>query len=80
MGLGVPTFDVPAVDLTVELKSNHLLRDLRRKKHRPEGMLTFQLFDEALASTDFETNPTSCTFDSKSGIIQDSTSVKVVCW
>ncbi len=37
MGLGVPTFDVSAVDLTVELKSNHLLRDLRRKKHRPEG-------------------------------------------
>ena len=42
MAMGVHTFDVPAVDLIVELKSDHLLRDLRRKKHRPEGdMKTF---------------------------------------
>merc|ERR1711975_175895 len=36
--------------------------------------------DEALVSSDFETNPISCTFDSKAGIMLDPTFVKVVCW
>eukprot|EP00403_Amphidinium_massartii_P046927 CAMPEP_0178465080 /NCGR_PEP_ID=MMETSP0689_2-20121128/51173_1 /TAXON_ID=160604 /ORGANISM="Amphidinium massartii, Strain CS-259" /LENGTH=160 /DNA_ID=CAMNT_0020092001 /DNA_START=27 /DNA_END=507 /DNA_ORIENTATION=- len=36
--------------------------------------------DEALVSTDFETCPISCTFDSKAGIMLDPTFVKVVCW
>ena len=36
--------------------------------------------DEALVSTDFETNPTSFTLDSMAGIMLVPTLVKVVCW
>ena len=33
-----------------------------------------------MASTDFETNPISFTFDPKAGITLSTTFVKVVCW
>eukprot|EP00974_Lingulodinium_polyedra_P010293 988379-Lingulodinium_polyedra.AAC.1 len=36
--------------------------------------------DEPLVSTDFETNPISCTFDAKAGIMLDPTFVKLVMW
>ena len=38
-----------------------------------------QLAEKALASTDFETNPISFTFDFKVGIMLNTTFVKVVC-
>jgi glyceraldehyde 3-phosphate dehydrogenase len=83
MALRVPTIDVSVVDLTVELEKETTYEDLcAEMKRRAEGDMKGYLgyTDESLVSTDFETCPISCTFDSKAGIMLDSTFVKVVCW
>jgi len=83
MALRVPTIDVSVVDLTVELEKPTSYEDLcaemkRRSEGDMKGFLGYT--DESLVSTDFETCPISCTFDSKAGIMLDPTFVKVVCW
>jgi len=83
MALRVPTIDVSVVDLTVELEKETTYEEIcKEMKARSEGDMKGFLgyTDEALVSTDFETNPISCTFDSKAGIMLDPTFVKVVCW
>ncbi|CAE7897944.1 GAPC1, partial [Symbiodinium necroappetens] len=83
MALRVPTIDVSVVDLTVELEKETTYEEIcAEMKKRSEGDMKGYLgyTDEALVSTDFETNPISCTFDSKAGIMLDPTFVKVVCW
>jgi len=83
MALRVPTIDVSVVDLTVELETATTYEEIcAEMKSRAEGDMKGFLgyTDESLVSTDFETNPISCTFDSKAGIMLDSTFVKVVCW
>merc|ERR1719502_1964632 len=83
MALRVPTIDVSVVDLTVELENATTYEKIcAEMKSRSEGDMKGFLgyTDEALVSTDFETNPISCTFDSKAGIMLDPTFVKVVCW
>ena len=50
----------------------------RRSEGDTKGFLSYA--DEASGSTDFETNPTSFTFDSKAGIMLDPIFVRVVCW
>merc|ERR1712205_95930 len=83
MALRVPTIDVSVVDLTVELETASTYEEIcAEMKSRSEGDMKGFLgyTDEALVSTDFETNPISCTFDSKAGIMLDPTFVKVVCW
>merc|ERR1712216_685711 len=83
MALRVPTIDVSVVDLTVELETATTYEEIcAEMKSRSEGDMKGYLgyTDEALVSTDFETNPISCTFDSKAGIMLDPTFVKVVCW
>jgi phosphoglycerate kinase len=83
MALRVPTIDVSVVDLTVELEKPTSYEDIcaemkRRADGDMKGFLGYT--DESLVSTDFETCPISCTFDSKAGIMLDPTFVKVVCW
>ena len=83
MALHVPTIDVSVVDLTVELEKETTYEEIcAEMKKRSEGDMKGYLgyTDEALVTTDFETNPNSCTFDSKAGIMLDATFVKVVCW
>ena len=83
MALRVPTIDVSVVDLTVELEKETTYEEIcAEMKKRSEGDMKGYLgyTDEALVSTDFETCPISCTFDSKAGIMLDPTFVKVVCW
>ena len=83
MALCVPTFDVSVVDLTVEPEKEITYVDLcAEMKRRAEGDIKGHVgyTDVSLVSTDFETCPISCTFDSKAGIMLDSTFVKVVCW
>merc|ERR1712137_1286183 len=81
MALRVPTINVSVVDLTVELETATTYEEIcAEMKSRSEGDMKGFLgyTDEALVSTDFETNPISCTFDSKAGIMLDPTFVKVV--
>merc|ERR1712050_582510 len=76
MALRVPTIDVSVVDLTVELEKPTTYEEMCAvmKKHAEgdmKGILGYT--DEPLVSTDFETCPISCTFDSKAGIMLDPT-------
>merc|ERR1711988_565439 len=83
MAFRVPTIDVSVVDLTCELEKETTYEEIcAEMKRRAEGDMKGFLgyTDEALVSTDFKTNPISCTFDSKAGIMLDPTFVKVVCW
>jgi glyceraldehyde 3-phosphate dehydrogenase len=83
MAFRVPTIDVSVVDLTVELEKATSYEEIcaemkRRSEGDMKGILGYT--DESLVSTDFETCPISCTFDSKAGIMLDPTFVKLVCW
>merc|ERR1740121_345733 len=83
MAFRVPTIDVSVVDLTCELEKETTYEEIcAEMKARSEGDMKGFLgyTDESLVSTDFETSPISCTFDSKAGIMLDPTFVKVVCW
>merc|ERR1712182_146996 len=83
MAFRVPTADVSVVDLTVKLNTATSYDDICAEVSRlADGPMTGILgyCDEALVSTDFETCPISCTFDSKAGIMLDPTFVKVVAW
>merc|ERR1712151_767674 len=62
MALRVPTIDVSVVDLTVELEKPTTYEEICGDM---KGYLGYT--DEPLVSTDFETCPISCTFDSKAG-------------
>merc|ERR1719214_581886 len=50
----------------------------RRANGDMKGILGYT--DEDLVSSDLESCPISCIFDSKAGIMLDPTFVKVVCW
>jgi glyceraldehyde 3-phosphate dehydrogenase len=83
MAFRVPTIDVSVVDLTCELEKATTYEEICAEiKKRSEGDMKGFLgyCDEPLVSTDFETNPISCTFDSKAGIMLDPTFVKLVMW
>jgi glyceraldehyde 3-phosphate dehydrogenase len=83
MAFRVPTLDVSVVDLTCELEKETTYEEIcaeikRRSEGDMKGFLGY--CDEALVSTDFETCPISSTFDSKAGIMLDSSFVKLVAW
>ncbi|CAE8721173.1 unnamed protein product [Polarella glacialis] len=83
MAFRVPTIDVSVVDLTCELEKPTTYPEIcaeiqRRANGDMKGYLGY--CDESLVSTDFETCAISCTFDSKAGIMLDSTFVKLVAW
>merc|ERR1711941_170820 len=83
MAFRVPTIDVSVVDLTCELEKATSYEEIcaeikRRAEGDMKGFLGYT--DESLVSTDFETCTISSTFDSKAGIMLDSTFVKLVAW
>merc|ERR1719253_2592802 len=83
MAFRVPTADVSVVDLTCELENEATYEEICAEvKRRAEGDMKgfIGYCDEDLVSSDFETYPISSTFNSKAGIMIDSTFVKLVAW
>merc|ERR1711968_406751 len=83
MAFRVPTADVSVVDLTCVLEKETTYEDIcalikKNSEGSQKGFLGY--CDEPLVSTDFETEPTSCTFDAGAGIMLNPKFVKVVAW
>ena len=84
MSMRVPTLDVSAVDLTVNLDKPALYEEIchamkEASESGPlEGVLGYT--DEALVSSDFLSDPRSSIFDAGAGIALTDTFVKVVSW
>ncbi|MBN2341485.1 MAG: type I glyceraldehyde-3-phosphate dehydrogenase [Deltaproteobacteria bacterium] len=83
MAFRVPTSDVSAVDLTVELEKEASYDEIcAAMKAASEGALKGVLgyTDEAVVATDFRGETCTSVFDAKAGIALDGTFVKVVSW
>ena len=83
MAFRVPTSDVSAVDLTVELVKDAAYADIcKAMKAASEGPLKGVLgyTDEKVVATDFRGCATPSVFDAEAGIALDPTFVKVVSW
>jgi glyceraldehyde 3-phosphate dehydrogenase len=83
MAFRVPTIDVSVVDLTCRLRTPTTYEDIckevrRRAAGDMAGVLGYT--DEALVSSDFETEATSSTFDAEAGIMLNPQFVKLVAW
>jgi glyceraldehyde 3-phosphate dehydrogenase len=83
MALRVPTSDVSAVDLTVELQRGASYADIckamRLASAGPmKGVLGYT--DQKVVSTDFRGEAMTSVFDADAGIALDATFVKVVAW
>merc|ERR1712070_571547 len=83
MAFRVPTADVSVVDLTCRLAKSTTYEEIcalikKNSEGSQKGFLGY--CDEPLVSTDFETEPTSCTFDAGAGIMLNPKFVKVVAW
>ena len=81
MALRTPTMDVSGADLTVKFKKETTWRRSTRRRNAAQALherLPY-LAEEALAPTDFETNPISFTFEHTTGIRLGTTFVKIVC-
>ncbi|KAG2427758.1 hypothetical protein HXX76_012083 [Chlamydomonas incerta] len=83
MAFRVPTNDVSVVDLTVQLEKATTYEDIMKAlKEAAEGEMKGVLAytDEDVVSSDFVTDPASCTIDAKAGIMLSPTFVKLVAW
>ena len=83
MAFRVPTSDVSAVDLTVELEKEASYDEIcAAMKAASEGELKGVLgyTDEKVVATDFRGESCTSVFDAGAGIALDSTFVKVVSW
>jgi glyceraldehyde 3-phosphate dehydrogenase len=83
MAFRVPTTNVSVVDLTVKLAKETTMEEICKVIHhssQTEMQGIVQYIDEELVSSDFIGNPNSCIFDSKAGIMLNSTFVKLVAW
>jgi glyceraldehyde 3-phosphate dehydrogenase len=83
MAFRVPTTNVSVVDLTVKLAKETTMEEICKVIHhssQAEMQGIVQYIDEELVSSDFIGNPNSCIFDSKAGIMLNSTFVKLVAW
>ena len=83
MAFRVPTSDVSAVDLTVELIKEASYEDIcKAMKAASEGPMKGVLgyTDEKVVATDFRGESCPSVFDAGAGIALDSTFVKVVAW
>lgn len=83
MAFRVPTSDVSAVDLTVELNKEASMDDIvaamKAASEGPmKGILGFT--DEKVVATDFRGEECTSVFDSTAGIALDGTFVKLVSW
>jgi glyceraldehyde 3-phosphate dehydrogenase len=83
MAFRVPTVNVSVVDLTVKLEKETTIEEICKviqTSSENEMQGTIQYIDEELVSSDFIGNPNACIFDSKAGIMLNSTFVKLVAW
>jgi len=83
MSFRVPTSDVSAVDLTVELDKSTTYEDIcAEMKAQSEGALKGVLgyTEEKVVSTDFRGEPCASVFDAGAGIALDGNFVKIVAW
>ena len=83
MSFRVPTSDVSAVDLTVELLRETTYEEIcAAMKAAAEGPLKGVLAytTDKVVSTDFRGEPCTSVFDAEAGIMLDPTFVKVVSW
>jgi glyceraldehyde 3-phosphate dehydrogenase len=83
MSFRVPTLDVSVVDLTVKLAKETTYEEICAAiKEASEGSMKGILgySDEDVVSTDFIHDPRTSIFDSKAGIMLNSTFVKLVSW
>ena len=83
MAFRVPTSDVSAVDLTVELKSEASYADICKAMRLAsagsmKGVLGYT--EQKVVSTDFRGEAMTSVFDADAGIALDTTFVKVVAW
>jgi len=83
MAFRVPTADVSVVDLTCLLQKETTYEAIcalikKNSEGSQKGFLGYT--DEALVSTDFETDPRSCIFDADAGIMLNPKFVKLVAW
>jgi glyceraldehyde 3-phosphate dehydrogenase len=83
MSFRVPTSDVSAVDLTVELAQSATYAEIcAEMKAQSEGALRGVLgyTEDKVVATDFRTDPRTCIFDADAGIALDGTFIKLVAW
>ncbi|RUS65597.1 Glyceraldehyde-3-phosphate dehydrogenase A [Saezia sanguinis] len=83
MSMRVPTSDVSAVDLTVELEKPATYAEIcAEMKAQSEGKLKGVLgyTEEKVVSTDFRGEENTSVFDAGAGIALDDTFIKVVAW
>ena len=83
MSFRVPTADVSVVDLTCRLNTRTSYDAIKAAmKEASEGSMAGVLgyTEEAVVSTDFETDPRSSIFDASAGIMLTDDFVKVVSW
>jgi glyceraldehyde 3-phosphate dehydrogenase len=83
MAFRVPTSDVSAVDLTVELDKSATYEEIcQAMKTASEGPMKGVLgyTEDAVVATDFRGETCTSVFDAKAGIQLDGTFVKVVSW
>ncbi|EFJ42007.1 glyceraldehyde 3-phosphate dehydrogenase [Volvox carteri f. nagariensis] len=83
MAFRVPTNDVSVVDLTVTLEKATTYEDIMAAlKAASEGELKGVMVytEDDVVSSDFITDPASCTIDAKAGIMLSPTFVKLVAW
>jgi len=83
MSMRVPTLDVSAVDLTVNLAKPASYEEIcAAMKEASEGELKGILgyTEDPVVSTDFITDPRTCIFDATAGIALTDTFIKLVAW
>ena len=83
MSLRVPTLDVSVVDLTVRLAKPTTYEQIEKEiKRRANGDLKGILgyTDDPVVSSDFISDPRTCIFDAKAGIMLNDTFVKLMAW
>lgn len=83
MAFRVPTLNVSVVDLTVKLEKATTYEEICAKmKEASEGELKGILgyTNEDVVSSDFISDPRTCIFDEKAGIMLNDTFVKLVAW
>ncbi|MBQ2830719.1 MAG: type I glyceraldehyde-3-phosphate dehydrogenase [Oscillospiraceae bacterium] len=83
MAMRVPTLDVSAVDLTVNLEKATTYEEIcaamkRASEGELKGILGYT--DEAVVSSDFLEDPRTSVFDATAGIMLTPTFVKVISW
>ena len=83
MAFRVPILDVSVVDLTVRLQKSATYDEICSKvKESSQGPMKgiVKYVDEDVVSSDFITDPHTCIFDSKAGIILNDHFVKLIAW